>query len=155
MPTRSEIRANRQRWIDFLMAPEREKARGSLEYADFPEQRCCLGHACAVLGAERIAAPGVVEYEGEDAYAPESIVDALGLWDKHGSVRMGTEQLSFEPNPRGYNSLADINDGYDGSFYSFKEALFNATPQVIGAYLLTVIEGGPDTPFQPLTDYQE
>ena len=51
-------------WLAFLREPGREKTEGKLEDVEHPEQRCCLGHACHVLGAERHAD----EHEGEVLY---------------------------------------------------------------------------------------
>ena len=40
-------------WLEVLRDPKSEKEKGRLENPDNPNARCCLGHACHALGAER------------------------------------------------------------------------------------------------------
>lgn len=136
--TRDEILANRRKWIDFLKLPTTEKGKGVLEIYG-TDQRCCLGHACHILGEIKVVIGGVTLYNGKEYYAPETIVEQLGLYGRQGEV-MGDEIVM--PNGSRYTSLARLNDGSD------------YTPQDIGLYLESVIEGGIDTPFRPLSSYQ-
>lgn len=47
-----EVATARQQWLNYLKEPGRKKAQQRLvSYVDY-EARCCLGHACEVLGAE-------------------------------------------------------------------------------------------------------
>lgn len=149
--TRSEIREYRQKWIDVLIDPETKKADGTLDRGN--GARCCLGHACFALGIESRKKPGLItppidEYfqyrdgkDWESYYLPYVPTEMLGMWTHTGAT------AQRKPFPIGeyeeQKALADYND------------MTKITPQEIGQYLLTVIEGGEDTPFRPLTDYPE
>ena len=130
---RDQILENRRKWIDYLKQPTTKKGVDRLSNSRNTEERCCLGHACHVIG---------IPYDRENntfdscwSYPPESLVEALGLWDRAGSC--SSWQTYFLPGGK-FRSLATWNDDSD------------VTPQEIGAYLETVIEGGPETPFKPL-----
>lgn len=114
-------------------------------------ERCCLGHGCYILGIPRVqhaegiprlqhaaVQEGYYSYDGDNAEAPQSFVDMVGLWSRSGRINGGQP---FIINGKKCDSLVRANDGLD------------ATPQQIGQYLLSVIEGGDDTPFVPLSDY--
>ena len=139
--TREQIRANRQKWASFLQEPERKKARLVLD--DGNDCRCCLGHACFVLGIKRersitMGTTGVWTY-GENAHdqsAPYEAVDALGLYSSLGESR--------SKNIIGDTSVWSLTGLNDDARWS---------PQQIGKYLQSVIEGGEDTPFRPLSEY--
>lgn len=126
------ILENRRKWIDFLKQPDTKKGLGTLVSPDNHEARCCLGHACHVLGAE--FDPHRRTYDLARHVAPSSVMEALGLWSDVGGLNDSSARL-----PGGLNSLAGLND--DTSF----------TPPEIGAYLETVIMGGDNTPFKPIT----
>ena len=127
---RDQILENRRKWIDYLKEPTTKKGRDRLRDPQDNDARCCLGHACHVLGVKKTEHG----YEDEWAYAPKSVIEALGLWDHAGSS--SDKYLSYLPE--GKTCLANWNDGT------------NVTPQEIGAYLETVIEGGPNTPFKEI-----
>lgn len=129
------ILAYRRKWIGGMKLPTTVKGRGHLVEDPKTGARCCLGHACHILGAEYD--DNLRSYDGRIDYAPPSIVEALGLWTSTGSV--GDDTFSLE-GPAGdrYNNLAELNDHT------------SITPQEIGAYLETVIMGGPATPFRPI-----
>lgn len=129
--TRSEILANRRKWIDFLKQPKRKKATGMLAWPG--GARCCLGHACYVLDPKRDTG-----WVSDDGLPPAKIMNMLGLKTADGGANGGYLNV---PGFDEWVSLAGLNDES------------KITPQQIGAYLETVIEGGPDTPFKPLTDY--
>lgn len=147
--TRSQIYEARMAWIKFLMTKGRKKAVERLDVGG--GARCCLGHACYILGIKGrpiLNIPGDVvygfTYEGNEKAVPQSLVEKLGLWADLGESGDGAflgEFLTQTGNQ--CNSLALINDETD------------ATPYQIGKYLLTVIEGGTNTPFRLLTDYRE
>jgi len=141
--TRSEIRAYRQKWIDFLMAKGRKKATGQLDAGG--GARCCLGHGCYILGIKAESfGEGGWEYDGSEGLAPASFIEMVGLWNDTGSTNFSTPIKIFKKESAHDNvDLAGINDDT------------NASPLRIGRYLLSVIEGGDDTPFKPLTDYPE
>lgn len=156
-----EVMVNRRNWIDFLKAPERKKAIMRLDAGN--EQRCCLGHACHVLGEEMFELNIGYSYGDilNNSHAPESVMKALGLKTRVGGFGDDTSYavhrddttnvLTWEINNRGVtfagtvdttvlryvDSLASLNDDH----------VLNVTPQEIGAYLETVINGGAGTPF--------
>lgn len=140
--TRSQILENRRKWIDYLKLPTTEKAVGLLEDIGNNSARCCLGHACHLLIPEtREKVFDSVYYDHNRGYAPVSIVKMLGLYDRHG-IFAGGEFIKIG-SYQSERSLAAYNDNT------------KITPQEIGAYLETVIEGGDNTPFQALTEYPE
>ena len=135
---RAEILKNRQTVIAFLKDPAREKCIGVLEDPSNPNARCCLGHMCAVFGAERKTIEHDVYYDKEITTAPQIVIKSIGLHDRFGS---GYKHFTY--NNFIYSSLIQMNDSG------------NLTPQEIGAYLESVIEGGPDTPWKSLNEYLE
>lgn len=143
--TRSEIRQARLTWINFLMMPSRKKAKNTLDTGQ--GNRCCLGHGCFILGGTvKIRdEEGFITYDGMTDFPPDIIVERLGLWSQDG----GSFEDRFELEIFEYKSL---NVFQTLSIYNDET---DATPQQIGKYLLSVIEGGLHTPFKPLTDYQE
>lgn len=145
MYTRSQILENRKAWAEFLMKPGRRKAMGFLDRGD--GHRCCLGHACYVLGIKRKNADDVIYYAESYELAPKSLMQKLGLWSNDGASRHYGHVLNIFPEKssqhRDIKDLASANDET------------NASPQRIGKYLMTVLEGGEHTPFKPLIDYPE
>ena len=132
------------KWIEFLMKPSRRKAKRKLDAGD--GNRCCLGHGCYILNIDKeiSAGTGNFLYEGHDECAPYSFVAMVGLWDDLGSSGDGNNMNVFKDNnPHNMaDTLASINDDT------------SASPQRIGKYLLSVVEGGKNTPFKPLSDYK-
>lgn len=124
--TRQEVRANREKWIARLKDPLSRKAIGRLATKD--GRCCCLGHGCDALG---------ISYPSYETHSRE-LMEACGLYDECGETWTLRQIGKWEEF-----CLIDVNDGTD------------ATPQEIGAYLETVIEGGESTPFRPLSDYPE
>lgn len=149
--TRSEILENRKKWIEFLKRPETKKFVGYLENVNNPEERCCLGHACHLFlnDTRHISDKLFVLYgsANESEVAPFELMHKLGLYSNIGNVR----------------SKYDMHFKYDGYDYNFCSlASFNdnnyeipSTPQIIGEYLESVIEGGDNTPFYSLCDFPE
>lgn len=168
---RDEIEANRLKWVKFLDDSKRKKVTGILESAEDRGARCCLGHGAYCLGLKRKVHVdktfdghvfGKTVYFGEEGdqdseMAPNELVEKLGLWANDGdlpsarvvydnekgrvcSIMDDNEKWDDVPS---YDSLADLNDSTD------------ATPKQIAKYLKTVIAGGENTPFKPLTDYPE
>lgn len=141
--TRAQILENRRKWIDFLQLPDTKKGTGRLEDSVDNSARCCLGHACHLFVSEtrKIGYYENIYYGNDRSYAPVAVVEKLGLFDYKGSTAGGHDKI-FVGVYRAL-TLAEINDDT------------RASPQEIGAYLETVIEGGDNTPFKPLTDYPE
>lgn len=135
---RSEVRANRQKWIDFLKKPGRKSAIESLDQGR--GRRCCLGHGCYVMGLKPVRVGDDIFYDHESQYAPSSFMSWVGLWTKDG--RTASEALIVIRGRYPFKSLALANDNGESPFD-------------IGEYLESVIEGGVNTPFKPLSDYPE
>lgn len=144
---------NRRKWIEFQKDPKRIKHTGELESMGNPEARCCLGNACAALGLEKTTTYSsmyrrrMVEYGGEAEFAPDEVVGALGLYHNSGTIPDGVMYVDSEGNifqnevvdTISCDSLVSANDETSATHYQ------------IGAYLESVIEGGPNTPFRPLS----
>lgn len=133
---RSEVLANRQKVIAFLKQPKRIKATSALDKGQ--GARCCLGHMCYSLGIPRQKYNGGFGYAGHAGIAPKELLSLVGLYSSTGSTATNGKLVN-----QSCHSLAELNDT---TTYS---------PQQIGAYLESVIEGGPNTPWKPLTDYPE
>lgn len=147
--TRSQVRANREKAFTFLQQPELKKGKDCMEHN--PEglnkdSRCCLGHMAVALDVERAVMGGgqvVFGRQQNRHYAPSELVTALGLKNHTGSVSADFDINTSKPLPSGFSSLSNWNDGSD------------VTPQEIGVYLASVIEGGDGTPLIPLSEYPE
>lgn len=144
--TREDVLKARETWINFLVAKDRKKAQGYLDKGG--GERCCLGHACYILGAPKIkvtrpTTSATYDYEGDESYPSENVVTALGLWNKYGGTNDNSIAVLkiFKNDELNRSSLADVNDET------------SAGPNRIGKYLRSVIEGGEDTPFRPLSEY--
>ena len=144
--TRSEIVANRTKWAEFLMKPDRRKGRGWLDIGK--GERDVFGHGAFVLGVKRQRCfdPEKQCFSfayGEDLHrfeAPLELVQMVGLYDDLGKSRSGAP---IEIAGCIETSLASAND------------FTGATPRLIGNYLMACLEGGEDTPFRPLGEYPE
>jgi len=136
---RSGILENRRKWIAELKKLESKKAEAKLENYH-TGGRCCLGHGCAALGLERTVIKSGpctnIFYDGESLVAPKSFVEKVGLKDSYGFCMISFKDII-------YDELTALNDCSE------------ATPQEIGEILEGMIEGGDDTPFYPLSDYEE
>lgn len=158
--TRSQILANRQKAIEYLCKPSRRKATGVLDRGD--GNRCCLGHMSFALKIQRgygygygySSAKFVYGEHGEPFEAPRELMEMIGLFDSCGAPEDASEQSLiafnqfFNPKYRVEHdncaeSLAMVNDQ------------FRVSPQRIGQYLLSVIEGGDTTPWRALSEYPE
>lgn len=101
----NEVLENREKWLAFLEKKGRKKAAGHLDIGG--GQRCCLGHACYILGISRKWEGHDYDYDGSVGYAPESLVEKIGLTDRYGSIKD-----SYDDPKR---ALADMNDQTDMS----------------------------------------
>jgi hypothetical protein len=139
--TRDQILENRKKAIAFLKEPARRKAQRWLDLGY--GRRCCLGHMCFALEIEhkQVKVNGRIGYGHmfEDISAPQELVDLLGLWDDNGGNKscFDVGKLRGQELP----NLTCMNDDTE------------MTPQQIGEYLETVIEGGDDVPFKPLDEF--
>lgn len=170
---RDEVRQNRIKWAEFLLNKKRKKAVGMLDAGK--GSRCCLGHGAYCLDVVKYKKPDSGWRYGEkqiSSYAPEEFVNLVGLWEDNGSL------ASFDDYyyPKSYflvydNILSSLSSTTKEEYDDTENGVINhriylssltainddtrATPQQIGAYLMTVIEGGNGTPFKPLTDWAE
>lgn len=153
MTKRNEILANRRKWIEFLKQDYIQKAQGVLNEVsktgkEEDEARCCLGHGCYALGIKRREYTTYAGYylyglKEEGGYPPPEFVELVGLYSRTGSTQSG---VPFADNHDGHRKIDSLSRWNDNTL---------VMPQEIGAYLETVIEGGPDTPFKPLSDFEE
>ena len=127
---------NRKMWIAGLREPGREKEERRLENPLHPNKRCCLGHGCQIFNYERTFDRGEVRYCNQESFAPDKLVNDVGLWSCTGCNRAENPTMKFREWE--FDSLTTLNDETD------------ATPADIADYLELVIEGGPGTPFKPL-----
>lgn len=149
---RNEVLSNRRKVINFLKVKGRKKAVGSLDNGD--GARCCLGHACYILGVEKHPLFGtdfftskqrIIGYtyglDKEEGVAPDELIRLVGFWDSNGTIedKYGAEIMN------GHTDLVSVNDD-EGK---------RVSPNRIGAYLELVIEGGENTPWRPLSEYEE
>ncbi len=137
---KTEILANRLLWAKSLQLPENEKAIEKLEDFDNNNERCCLGHGCHYLGIERITNDeDTVSYDDDNTVAPESFINAVGLCGDIGIIKN-----KFRYADDIFNSLASLNDHSE------------ITPQEIGVIMeRNWLQGGDNTPFRPLSDYED
>ena len=124
---KSEILENRKKWIEKLLDPASLKHKNCLQHPTKSDKCCCLGWACVALG---------VEFDKTGSYLPEEQRKMLGMWGQIG----GSCDCSYLGEWE-YDNLSAVNDKTD------------ATPQDIGRYLESVIEGGEHTPFIPLSNF--
>ena len=127
MMKKSEILENRKKWIEKLLDPASLKHKNCLQHPVESDKCCCLGWACVALGVEFVRDNGVL---------PEEQRKMLSMWGQTGGSRDCSHLGEWE-----YVSLSRVNDNTD------------ATPQDIGRYLESVIEGGEHTPFIPLSNF--
>jgi hypothetical protein len=133
---RADIKAYREKWATFLQEPERKKAKGYL-VRGVGENRCCLGHACYVLDPDQKSGWG-----NKHSLPPQAIANMLGLVHPDGLIHPDSSPNAEYCNT-GMRYLTTLNDDTQ------------MRPQEIGKMLAGMIEGGPGTPFHPLTDYPE
>lgn len=162
---RDRVLKARQKWVKRLLDPDSKKAKTALTRVLPSGEKCscCLGHAvealkdkdCSIDTLPLNPKAGVafrLIYDGCGSYLPTKFQYMLGLYDEEGSFRDGKchyqefkkmfPNLEIQSPTDSFDTLALINDKT------------NITPQMMGKYLESVIEGGPETPFFALTDYK-
>ncbi len=145
--TRANILKNRENWVARLLDPASKGTQGYLEfYGGF----CCLGHACVTLGLSKTTENDRIYYfDGKFSSKftmPGKSYESLGLVNEAGGV--------FRPNKRFANHLKGLSMQFV-NLANWNDHISRPTPQDIGDYLQSVIEGGPGTPFIPLDNYPE
>ena len=137
--TREEIKENRLKFAKGLQESHREKITKILESFNNSNQRCCLGHGCEIFNIERNIEDDLVSYGKENCRgtAPIELMDLLGLYDIWGGCAPIGELVP------GIRALTVLNDNTE------------LTTQEIGKLIEGWIEGGPSTPFKPLSSYDE
>lgn len=161
MLTRTQILENRKLWIARLKDERAKKLKGKLSSPEDLWQSCCLGHGCLAVGLEPDlkAFVGLVTYGKRHCSggSPIEFSDAVGLYRNLGEIVLSSD-LDIHQIFLGVRTYWDCGD--DGVEYKNTSlALINdttdATPQQIGEYLQSVIEGGENTPFIALSEYPE
>lgn len=147
--TREEIKQNRIKFVNGLKEPHREKLRGELEDVEENNKRCCLGHGCDIFGITRLVYSRTnsrekVYYgkEQNESVAPKELIDLLGLHNPRGGTNPNKLENDVIDIINGYTSLTVLNDTSTLSI------------QDIANLIEGWIEGGPETPFKSLTDYE-
>lgn len=105
------IGPNQRKWLDALRSGEYRQCDSRLELAG---GYCCLGVACVLFGASREEhAPDfeddqpLVLFNGRDDFAPQEIVEALGLRTEDGMVK---GRMTSDDESKCEESLAEAND---------------------------------------------
>ena len=122
--TQAETNEAWEKWMAFLREEGREKAYGMLEDHDSPERRCCIGHGCVAVGANRSIEPNEhgndhVLYEGQSACFATSMCKLFNCSPcvdfkervKIDAMYVNTENLeSFAKNDFLFTDAAQLND---------------------------------------------
>lgn len=133
----AEILEARRTVVAFLQQPGLRKAKGVL--ARPGGARCCLGHMCVALGLEVVKGVDMrLFFGGRDTVLPDSVKNRLGMYHETGEAVRGEKPIKI-PSRRACSSLAELNDET------------GARPHEIGAYLESVIMGGPNTPWREIS----
>jgi hypothetical protein len=163
---RDKVLEARKKWIARLLNPDSKKAKTALTRVLPSGEKCscCLGHAvealkdkdCEIETLPLNPKAGVgfrLVYDGYGSFLPTRFELMLGLYDEEGifsdnkchyqEFKKMFPNLEIQGATDSFNTLALINDKT------------NITPQMMGKYLESVIEGGPGTPFFALTDYKK
>ena len=123
--TQEQIDEYRRIWLAQLRSPEAKQWTGELESLVEPEKRCCLGHACHVLQAERSETDHWVYYgSGRDMQSstlPYSVCEKLNILNDGEFINFyvhGTDDYSAltSLNDSGVFSLSEIADIIEEGF---------------------------------------
>lgn len=105
IPSRSEIKANREKLIDALRFGKYKKGKHVLR--DIDDNFCCLGVACEILNIKYNPTEigDCYLYSGRGTIAPREVVNRFGLYWSNGGNRERNKSLaqindnseSFEP----------------------------------------------------------
>ena len=107
-------------WLAKMRHLKSKKHQGSLEKAHHPEHRCCLGHACAAFGVDRLSErenSGVVSYGSRDEgwhskVLPVELVRRLRI-KNNGEFKKPITIKGYRTEfdrPVEFGSLVEIND---------------------------------------------
>ena len=104
----------RKTWFAFLREPGRKKHTGELESVLDNERRCCLGHACHVLGANRteICRDSSIYYGNQSGILPDSIAEMLDM-DAEGCLYSSIDLDGDEEADGGIDTITALNDDTD------------------------------------------
>ena len=141
--TQKQIDEYRAMWLTQLRSPEAEQWTGELESLDEPKKRCCLGHACHALQAERSYTENWVYYgSGRDMQSstlPYSVAEKLNITPDgelfncyvHGNDVYGALTIINDSGVFSLSEIADIiEEGFkEGNFYTYDSSLdINGNP---------------------------
>ncbi|MCY4499246.1 MAG: hypothetical protein OXC14_18425 [Rhodospirillaceae bacterium] len=113
--TREEVQANRERWLEYLREEGRLKHVGSLENAEAPDERCCLGHGAHCLDAPRQVVGmdhHIVEYDGESSFLGDNVSELLNLHKSgqfHDTITI-KGQVGEDDELIEFDNLTQVND---------------------------------------------
>ena len=125
--TKEQINEYRAMWLTQLRNPEAKQWTGELESLDEPEKRCCLGHACHALQAERTVSKSfeLVYYgSGRDQQSstlPYSVAEKLNITHNGNMINGYVHGLDVyyeltKLNDSGVFSLSEIADIIEHGF---------------------------------------
>ncbi len=128
--TWDEVLANRKTWIEFLKNPILDKACGVLDLGR-NNKRCCLGHACYVLGATvngttEFGSDTCLKYDNTYTDAPIDVQMKLGLKNSTG------EFINRDNRDQAFYITVDVGDVFS---LAYLNDTTNLTPQEIGAFI--------------------
>ena len=113
--TQEQIDEYRAKWLAQLRSPEAKKTCSKLEDPEKPNHRCCLGHACYVLGLTRTVEEiqddifnyDAVYYDNGYSYLPISACEMLDI-NPDGDFK---EVINVTMNQKQFcKNLAELND---------------------------------------------
>ena len=112
--TQKQIDEYRRIWLEQLRSPEAKQTRGKLELTVDPDHRCCLGHACHILGLPRVVKRETEWGEKELVFYGEGGEEnswlPLEARQKLNISLKGNFKVPIEVDGTSVNSLSLVND---------------------------------------------
>ena len=119
-----------EKWISYLRSDEAKRHKGSLESATDENARCCLGHACHVLGIERHLYSEEEDLNGvfygqerSLAFLPREAAELLGISRRGGFKQFVDVQDNPNFPPYGITNLTAINDNTELSLHEIADII--------------------------------
>ena len=123
--TEAQVQRNRADWLAYLREPGRKKAISRLVSPNDLEERCCLGHYCAMQGLTPEPWPysDARAYQGETIRLPVGMAKSLNITPTgllREPLNLGVSHLNSaaEINDYSYRTLAQIADILEQQFES-------------------------------------
>jgi hypothetical protein len=111
------------KWLEALESGEYEQGKEKLFDGS---GYCCLGVGCDVLGIEPHEDDGAYMFDGENVYAPKSLISALRLNSRTGAFR---NYNRFDVGAISVPSLTSAND--EGATFADIAAFIRANPEKV------------------------